>query len=121
MQLFDELIDCRTLSGCGFEARIHRLCEGGRDAPVRANGIGPSLELLVSPLGLEGSPTGGGLEEHGADAPDVGGLAEDAAADLLWSHVLARAHAPSPPPWRPCDAEIDHFGQPAIRDYVGGL
>ena len=112
VQEFGELTDRGAPRGFGIEAAVHRRPEGGRDAPVGADGVGAAFELLVLPpgLGFERPPTGGGVEEHGADAPNVGRLTEEATAGLLGGHILARPYTPTAsPPWPSGDTEVEHF------------
>jgi hypothetical protein len=97
IQEFGKLSDQGALRGFGIEAAIHRSCEDSRDAPVGADRVGSTLELLVlaSCLGLESSSAAGGVEERGANAPNIGGLAEEATAGLLGGHILAGPYAPT--------------------------
>ena len=124
VQEFGKLIDRGAPRGLGVEAAVHRRPEGGRDAPVGADRVSATFELLVrSPgLGFEGSSAGGGVEEHGADAPDVGRLAEEAAAGLLGGHVLTGPYTSTTSPSRwSGDTEVDHLGYTLGSDDVGWL
>jgi hypothetical protein len=124
VQELGKLPDRGALRGFGIEAAIHRRCEGSRDAPVGADGVGSTLELLVvaSCLGLERRPAGGGVEEHRADTPNIGGLAKEATAGLLGGHISAGPYTPTAGPPRPTgDAKVEHFSYPEVGDDVGGL
>jgi hypothetical protein len=101
VQAGGEVSHRRTSEELVFEATTHQVVEGGRDAPVKSDGLGPALQLLVAVLlvvGVERGLAGGSLEEHRTYSPHVGSRVKIAATGLLGGHVFERAHTLLAPP-----------------------